>query len=588
MARKTKEKTVAIIGARLTSSRLPGKQLLPLVGKPVIGHIVDRLKAVPSLDQIIIATTDDPANAELCQWATNNGVTAFAWDGDVNDVVGRVDAAIKSVGAETFVYVCGDCPLIEPITIEHLIRGSWHVSSTGVALLAPAISGGAYIHEGFDVFNRGFWNRMVSAATEPFEREHVGAVYHHIKKVEPDELLLVDEDPKFAEIDHRLSVDTARDYDFMTRIYEAWYACNGTDSLVDLKWVIDTLKADASLMAINAHVHQKTVKEVGPKVLILCEAGESLGLGHLSRSCVIASILQERLGADVDMQIRGKENNFSKLEHIRHVWVEDFSDIDRATDAVIVDLKSVQPALATELQYLPQSILKVGVDQFSDAQQVFDLVWMPSIYVSPELKKQAGGRLRYGLDCFLLGPSPVREAPATPKDNKTIVVLTGGSDPLGLASHLPDRLDNVLPENDTVTWIQGPYANAPVWSGDVAKFKIIKSPANLGGMLHKFDLGLCVFGVTFFECLRAGVPTIVFDPLGAATDAEWRLLDEMFPNLVAKDLDDALVKLERLQCSEITVIDRRISETLADGPKNFADLVGRYLHGQKGDEHAAA
>lgn len=581
-------KTVAIIGARLTSSRLPGKQLLPVMGKPIIAHIVDRLKAVPSLDQILIATTNDPANAALCDWAHENGVAAFAWDGDVNDVVGRVDAAVRSVGADTLVYVCGDCPLIEPATIEHLIRGSGHVSTNGIAVLAPPKSGGAYIHEGFDVFNRGFWNRMVEAAKKPFEREHVGAVYHHLKKVEPDELLLVDEDPKFAEINHRLSVDTLQDYEFMGKVYQAWYENNDANSLVSLKWLIDQLKKNDDLRAINAHVHQKTVKQVAHKVSILCEAGRDVGLGHLSRACVIASALQEQLGADVDMHIRGKRSEISKLEHIRHRWVNAFDNIGRDADALIVDVKNVEDAFAATLRAVSKSVLKVGIDRPGDPKRIFDQIWMPSICISPRLKKEAVGRLRYGLDCFLLGQSPARKAAITSSSNKSTVILTGGSDPAGFANFLPDKLDEITDASDEITWIQGPYANAPLWTGNKAKFKAIKSPANLAGMLHEFDYALCVFGVTFFECLRAGVPTVVFDPLGAATKAEWRLLGEMFPDFVAENLDDALVKLQRFHGRGEALLDPKVSQVLASGPKNFADFVDGCLRQKLGETHAAA
>lgn len=583
-------KTVAIIGARLTSSRLPGKQLLPLIGKPVIGHIVDRLKAVPSIDQILIATTDDPSNAALCDWAKENNVTAFAWDGDVNDVVGRVDAAIRNVDADTIVYVCGDCPLIEPSTIHHLIKGSGYVSSNGLAMLQPAKSGRDYIHEGFDVFNRGFWNRMVDAAQEPFEREHIGAVYHHLKKVKPDELLLVDEDPKFAEVNHRLSVDTAQDYDFMNSVYQDWYAHNDPTSLVNLKWLVEKLKTDANLRAINAHVHQKSVKEVAYKIQVLCEAGQEIGLGHLSRACVITSALQEHIGADVDIQIRGEKNDYSKLTHIRHSWVNAFDDISQGVDAVIVDVKNIDAAFAAKLKALPQSVLKVGIDQSSDSdpQKIFDQIWMPSICVSPLLKKQAAGRLRYGLDCFLLGQSAMRLRPVTSSVNKSAVILTGGSDPANFASFLPDMLDNVIPDDSEITWIQGPYANAPLWNGREAKFKTVKSPPNLAGMLHEFDYALCVFGVTFFECLRAGVPTIVFDPLGAATKAEWRFLADMVPGLVAKNLDDALIKLERLHRLGASEMDPKISKALADGPQKFAVHVANCLQEKLGSTHAAA
>ena len=67
-------KVAAVIGARLNSSRLPGKQLLPLAGRPLIAHIVERLRHVEGLDQIVLATTADDFNKPLRDWAATSGV----------------------------------------------------------------------------------------------------------------------------------------------------------------------------------------------------------------------------------------------------------------------------------------------------------------------------------------------------------------------------------------------------------------------------------------------------------------------------------------------------------------------------------
>ena len=298
-------KTVAIIGARLGSSRLPGKQLLPLEGKPLLSHTTARLRSIGAINDIILATTNTPVNQNLLEWAAREGVTSFAWDGDENDLMGRVDAAFKSSQADRFVYVCGDCALIHPDTIASLIEASIEAGDDGFACLADLPDGQTYIHEGFDVYNRGFWASLMAAAVEPFEREHVGAVYHHRKKVKPARLVHVQEDKIFSSADHRLSVDTRRDYLFMRRLYKDWYAENSPASLVDLRWVVERLKTEPDLVAINRHVYQKKAEEVAPRVSILCEVGPSIGLGHLARACAAAASQRPSRSSLIDLMLFG-------------------------------------------------------------------------------------------------------------------------------------------------------------------------------------------------------------------------------------------------------------------------------------------
>jgi spore coat polysaccharide biosynthesis protein SpsF len=70
-------KTVAIIQARMASNRLPGKVLVPIIGKPILGHIVRRVRAVPSIDGVVVAVPDGPADELLRQFCATNDITSF-------------------------------------------------------------------------------------------------------------------------------------------------------------------------------------------------------------------------------------------------------------------------------------------------------------------------------------------------------------------------------------------------------------------------------------------------------------------------------------------------------------------------------
>ena len=107
---------VASIEARMGSSRLPGKVLMDVCGKPALTRLVDRLCAVEGLDDIVLATTTAPADDALEDWAQREGVACFR--GSEDDVLGRVVGAQKSVGGEVVVEVTGDCILLPPDIVE--------------------------------------------------------------------------------------------------------------------------------------------------------------------------------------------------------------------------------------------------------------------------------------------------------------------------------------------------------------------------------------------------------------------------------------------------------------------------------------
>src|SRR5215208_6810365 len=94
------------------SSRLPGKTMALLAGRPSLAHIVDRLRRVPGLAGVVIATTVEPLDEPIRALASELGVPCHA--GSVDDVLERTLGAARAVGARTIVQVTGDCPLVEP------------------------------------------------------------------------------------------------------------------------------------------------------------------------------------------------------------------------------------------------------------------------------------------------------------------------------------------------------------------------------------------------------------------------------------------------------------------------------------------
>ena len=124
---------VAILQARMTSSRLPGKVMKPILGMPMIGRHIERLNRCDSLDRIVVATSKDASDDGLAAYCEGLGVRVFR--GSLDDVLGRFQGAATVYGAEHVVRLTADCPLADPDVIDatidlHLSTGADYASNS--------------------------------------------------------------------------------------------------------------------------------------------------------------------------------------------------------------------------------------------------------------------------------------------------------------------------------------------------------------------------------------------------------------------------------------------------------------------------
>ena len=231
----------------MTSSRLPGKPMMEVCGHPMLGHLVYRLKAVESLDAIVLATTINQADDVIAQYASSIGIDVFR--GDEDDVMGRVVNAGKSVDADVIVEITGDCPVIDPEIIEQAIRsygentyeyvGNQHVRS---------------YPDGMDVqvFALETLIRSEAMTDEPLDREHVTLhirnnpqIFSHLNLVAP---------PEQHWPDLGLTLDEQSDFDLLKVIIEHFYDNNPLFSCLD---VVRFLRTNQQLVDINSEVLRK-------------------------------------------------------------------------------------------------------------------------------------------------------------------------------------------------------------------------------------------------------------------------------------------------------------------------------------------
>lgn len=240
-------KIVAIVEARMTSTRLPGKVLLPAAGRPMLGHLVERLKRVPSVDEIVVATTTNGTDEALVEFAESYGVSCFR--GSEHDVMGRVLGAGEAMQADIVVNITGDCPLIDPLLTEQIIRlflnNACDYATNGHIRTFP---------DGFpvQVYRLQTLGKSVAMTDDRLEHEHVTLHIRRHPEIFHPIYLPAPPDQHWPEVS--LSLDEEADYLLLKKIFEHF-----ADSCPQFgcREVVALLKANLDWLAINNHIKRK-------------------------------------------------------------------------------------------------------------------------------------------------------------------------------------------------------------------------------------------------------------------------------------------------------------------------------------------
>ncbi len=519
-------KSIAIIGARLNSSRLPGKHLLPLVGKPLIEQLLHRLQHCDTLDKYILATTNDEFNKPLTDWAASH-IACKPFVGDVNDLMGRIDEIVQRENPDYVTYICGDCPLVAPDFIDHSLRLLQAHPEKEKISLKPEIKS---IHEGIEIYSIKGWNKLMAMSNDAMTREHVG----YAEKLTPSlDVLFIEDSRDYSSIDHRISVDTPADYDFMVRVYQRWYKDHGENSIVDLQWVLQQVLSDTALKNTNAHVVQKNPQLNYRKAALFCHVSGSIGLGHLKRCATIASALQENLGLGTTLHIHGPSQPIPWLstnaqwhpseEALFLVMAKDKSDLWILDfHPSHIDIPKVKTMCLSNT-----SAKKIAIDKLEPLIEAVDHLYIPAFHSTITSNKVSYGWKNYFVDL-------PKEATNT---KKKITVLTGGSDALGYGSIIPNILETYVPKDWEITWIQGPYAPPPDLPNS-QRWALIENPDSIQPYISEASLILSCYGLSLFESIASQNLTILMPPQHLCDEEELSKLESYNVCLVTHALDD--------------------------------------------------
>jgi len=246
--------TVAIVQARLGSTRLPNKVLMPLAGRPAILQMLDRVSQATTLDAIWLATGDDAGNDPLAQAVEEAGYPVFR--GSESDVLDRFARLAEEAAAETVVRLTGDCPLHDPEVIDEVVAAfqmqtTCHYGSNIFPATFP---------DGLDceVFTAKVLLETAATSRNPMEREHVTlGIHRQYHEGGTPEIVNVEAPADFSHL--RWTLDTPEDAAFITAVFDALYPQSPAFSWFD---VLALLTREPHLLTLNSqHLRNEGVMQ---------------------------------------------------------------------------------------------------------------------------------------------------------------------------------------------------------------------------------------------------------------------------------------------------------------------------------------
>ncbi len=208
-------KVLAIIQARMGSTRLPGKVLLPLAGREVLHHVIDRVSAAKTIGRIVVATSTLPADDVIAKLCAGRSTRCFR--GDEKDVLARYFAAASNCGGEIIVRITSDCPVIDPEVIDAVVQAYDPAVCDYLSNAHPVRTYPVGLDT--EVFSYDALSRAHERATLSYDREHVTPHFYR----NPNQFRI----GKFVRKDdlshHRWTLDTQEDYEKLSKIFDALY-----------------------------------------------------------------------------------------------------------------------------------------------------------------------------------------------------------------------------------------------------------------------------------------------------------------------------------------------------------------------------
>ena len=421
---------------------------------------------------------------------------------------------------KNLVTISGDCPLIHPDFIE---RGIAHLRQSSADYLYVDKSKYDCLHEGIGFYTTKTWLKIDKLSTTWFHKEHPGsALSEYSEKFNGVEIV---PETAFQQHDFRMSVDTLADLEFMNQVYSE---LERNDEIVSLYEVVNLIDIKPFITLLNEHVHQRGITEKSHTVAIVTHAGEKVGLGHLSRMIALARELKESQSLKVVFYINDDEtaknllskngfvfatwNSKTQLSSVKSEVLEPYS-----VSGIAIDVKANKGnylkqwlTILEEIE-LPRFVIDY-IPEHSDNSitSIVPTVYHPRLTRFSNEDKQ---KVIWGRDYLLLNRKVNFWRENDCVDTDDIVVTAGGS---GKCSEPMLKALAELSKDIKIKFVVGPFSDPARFESrlkefDFRKYEIIFNPPDPYKVYRESELAISTFGVTTYELIALGVPTVVID-----------------------------------------------------------------------------
>lgn len=237
-----KEKFIAVITARMDSTRLPGKVMADIVGKPLIWHMVKRLQHVSTISNVVIAATKNEYDRKLRDFAESENIPYYS--GSETDIADRLFQSGKMFNATVLVHINGDCPLIDPYLVEQAIM-KYYTTNPKPDMVTNSVKrtfpeGLQYSILKFQTIEN-IWHSLKDAFWREYVRMYI------IEKRDLYSVISIENETNLSSL--RWTVDYNEDLDLVRQIYQNLYKKNNFFGMVD---ILSLLERKPELQKINS------------------------------------------------------------------------------------------------------------------------------------------------------------------------------------------------------------------------------------------------------------------------------------------------------------------------------------------------
>jgi len=511
-------KAGVIIQARMNSNRLPGKVMLPLEGKPVLWHVLNRVKHCKKVKRVILATSTEKEDRKLKKVA--DGLNVSVYFGSLNDVLSRYYNAAKKYKLDFIVRITADCPVIDPgvvdEVVERAVKGGYDYY--GLAGKFP---------QGLDVTVYSYKALEIAykEAKLPSEREHVaGAFLAQHKDRFKTGCYRKFKNRRY----YRWTLDEPRDYEFLKIIFRELYKSR---KIFNYKDIYRLLKRKPEIMKINAGIirnegYLKSLKEdefflKNKKIIFITEGGSKIGMGHLMRSIAVAECVRDK--GLMPIFIVNKEKNVIETLKNYNFHFQTVSSIVQCGlnikgKRVLIDSKKNVSATIRKLKRNNCHITLM--DNATNARLFADNVIFPIEHFDTDTLdwSKAEGQLYYGAKYFPLRKDffKHKRKKVVKKNRKNILVSFGGADPNNITLKVLKALKDLKIDKDiSIKVLIGPafqkkYRNK-IYSlaKSFKNFKLINDAKNIIGVFQDIKFCFTALGVSIYELNHLNIPIIL-------------------------------------------------------------------------------